>query len=121
MEQVRRRDSKFKWAIGASIVLGVVGSIIFFTVNVTNRLSELGKNNPNLIQPGEAKAINENKVTDKKSNPPFVTNKTNNTDVELVSNTTALLSLHENTSQGISIRYNIANWNVEDDAAAGYG
>jgi len=121
MEQVRRRDSKFKWAIGASIVLGIVGSIIFFMVNATNKLTDLGKNTANVIQPGEVKPINENKTTEEKNNPAVNTNETDNTNNQLVSNTTGLLSWHENTSQGISIQYNKANWNVEDDAAAGYG
>lgn len=121
MEQVRRRDSKFKWAIGASIVLGIVGSIIFFMVNATNRLTDLGKNNPGFIQPGEVKPTNENKPTDEKSDLPGIRNKTDNTDVNFVNNTTSFLNWHENTSQGLSIQYNKANWDVEDDAAAGYG
>ena len=121
MEQVRRRDSKFKWAIGASIVLGIVGSIIFFMVNATNRLTDLGKNNPNLIQPGEVKPINENRTPEEKINPATTTDEKSNTDNQLVNNSTNLLSWHENTSQGVTIQYNKANWSVEDDAAAGYG
>lgn len=121
MEQVRRRDSKFKWAIGASIVLGIVGSIIFFMVNATNKLTDLGKNTANIIQPGEVKPINENKATEQKTSPAVNTNETDNTSNQLVSNKSALLSWHENTSQGLLIQYNNANWDVEDDAAAGYG
>jgi len=121
MEQVRNRDSKFKWAIAASIVLGIVGSIIFFMVNATNKLSDLGKNNTSIIQPGEVKPINENKSTEEKINPAVNTNETDNTSNQLVSNTTNLLSWHENSSQGVSVQYNKLNWYVEDDAAAGYG
>ena len=121
MEQVRRRDSKFKWAIGASIVLGIVGSIIFFMVNATNRLTDLGRNNPGFIQPGEVKPTNENKTPEEKINPAVNTNENDNTDNQLANNTTSFLSWHENSSQGVTIQYNKANWNVEDDAAAGYG
>lgn len=41
--------------------------------------------------------------------------------LQLVNNSTGSLSLHENSSQGYSIQYNKSNWNVEDNAAAGYG
>jgi hypothetical protein len=121
MVQVRNRDSKFKWAIAASIVLGIVGSIIFFMVNATNKLTDLGKNTANIVQPGEVKPGNETKASDEKANPDVTLNEADNTNTQLVSNTTSLLSWHENTSQGLVVQYNKANWNVEDNAAAGYG
>jgi hypothetical protein len=121
LEQVRRRDSKFKWAIGASIVLGIVGAIIFFMVNATNKLTDLGKNSASLIQPGELKPNNENKTPQDGIKPDVNQNEIDNTNNQLVNNTTATLSWHENTSQGLLIQYNNANWYVQDNAAAGYG
>ena len=121
LEQVRRRDSKFKWAIGASIVLGVVGAIIFFMVNATNKLTDLGKNVSNISQPGEVKPVNENKTTQEIIKQDPRQNEPDNTNNQLANNTTTALSWHENTSQGLLIQFNDANWYVQDNAAAGYG
>ncbi len=120
MEQVRRRDSKFKWAIGASIVLGIVGAFSFFLVNATNRLSDIGKVANNIPQGTEVKSLTDNTTTNDLTPVSNVTkpvDENNNSVVE----TTNKFSLHENSSQGYSMQYNLSNWSVQDNAAAGYG
>jgi hypothetical protein len=90
-------------------------------VNANNKLSDIGKNTANVIQPGEVKPTNENKTTQEIIKPDANQNETENTNNQLVNNTAPTLSWHENTSQGLLIQYNNANWYVEDNAAAGYG
>jgi hypothetical protein len=120
MEQVRRRDSKFKWAIGASIVLGIVGAISFLLVNATNKLSDIGKTTANIPSNAEVKSLTDNTRTDDLtpvSNQIKPDNENSNQTVESVNK----FSLHENASQGYSMQYNRSNWTVQDNAAAGYG
>jgi hypothetical protein len=120
MEQVRRRDSKFKWAIGASIVLVIVGAISFFMVNATNKLTDLGKTAVNIPQNTEVKSLTDNTNNDvitPVNNQNISTDKTNAMPVDAGSN----FSLHENASHGYSMQYNRSNWTVQDNAAAGYG
>ena len=94
MEQVRRRDSKFKCAIAASIVLGMVGAISFFMVNATNKLSDIGKDAANTISQNGAKPANDNIVKDPSLLP--VSNEQEN--LQPVNNSAGSLSLHENSS-----------------------
>ena len=120
MEQVRRRDSKFRWAIGASMVLSIVGAISFFMVNATNKLTDLGKIATNIPQNAEVKSLNDNTRIDVITpvhNPIIPTEKDIVKPVDAVSN----FILHENASMGYSMQYNRSNWIVQDNAAAGYG
>jgi hypothetical protein len=120
MEQVRRRDSKFKWAIGASIVLGIVGAISFLLVNATNKLTDIGKATANMPSSTEVKSLPDNTRTDALTpvnNPIKPADENVNSTAEPVTRFT----LHENASQGYSMQYNQSNWTVQDNAAAGYG
>lgn len=86
-------------------------------VNATNKLSDIGKDAANTISQNGVNPVNDNTV----KYPPVVPASNEKENIQPVNNNAGSLSLHENSSHGYSIQYNKSNWNVEDNAAAGYG